>query len=213
MTPSRPPSLPAEFEVADIKPSAPGARAIYGIQAGGRVNLQGYTLKLLILLAWNLDSDDKIIGGPKWLNSDRFDIVAKASTSVPASDLGIDDVRRMLQALLANRFQLTTHMEDRDMLAYTLVALKPKLNKADPTNRAGCKEGPAPDAKDPRDTNPMLARLVTCRSMSMAEFAEELPRIGREYIHSPVVDATGIEGAWDFTLNFSPFISGQFRRW
>jgi len=50
----------------------------------------------------------------------------------------------------------------------------------------------------------MLARLVTCQNMTMAQFAQQLPSIASGYIHNPVIDATGIEGAWDFTLSFSP---------
>ena len=49
----------------------------------------------------------------------------------------------------------------------------------------------------------MLSRLVTCQNMTMAEFAEKLKNIASGYIHSPVVDATGLEGGYDFTLSFS----------
>jgi uncharacterized protein (TIGR03435 family) len=114
-------------------------------------------------------------------------------------------MRIMLRALLVDRFKIATHMEDRPVTAYNLVTDKPKLTKADPANRTSCKEGVrAAKGKDPRDVNPTLARLVTCQNITMAEFARQLPNIASGYIHNPVVDATGIEGAWDFTLNFSP---------
>jgi uncharacterized protein (TIGR03435 family) len=208
VTQSLPPPPPAEFEVADIKPSMPGASPMGRIQPGGRVSLQGFTLKMLITIAWDI-RDDMLVEAPKWLDSARFDIVAEASTARPAPDLDIDDLRMMLRALLADRFKLVTHNEDQPMSAYTLLAVKPKLKQADPSNRTGCKEGPGADGKDPRDSNPVLARLVTCQNMTMAQFAEQLPRIASGYIHSPVEDASGIEGAWDFTLNFSP--AGLFR--
>jgi uncharacterized protein (TIGR03435 family) len=204
VTENIPPPPPAEFEVAEIKPSMPGARQMFRVQPGGRVTIEGFTLKGLIKIAWDFNSDDLLAGAPKWLDSDRFAIVAKASTTGPSPDVDFDDVRLMLRALLADRFKLATHNEDRDVSAYTLVAAKPKLTKADPLNRTGWKEGPAPDAKDPRDSNPVLSRLVTCQNMTMAQFAEQLQKIAPGYIHSPVMDATGIEGAWDFTLNFSP---------
>jgi uncharacterized protein (TIGR03435 family) len=204
VTQNLPPPPPAEFEVADIKPSMPGANPMGRIQPGGRVNLQGFTLKMLITIAWDINGDDMLVGAPKWLDSARFDVVAEASTSGPSPNIDIDDLRLMLRALLADRFKLATHNEDREISAYTLVAAKPKLNKADPLNRTGCKEGAPPDAKDPRDANPVLARLVTCQNMTMAQFAEQLQGIAPGYIHSPVVDATGLEGAWDFTLSFSP---------
>ena len=94
-------------------------------------------------------------------------------------------------------------MEDRPVTAYTLTAVKPKLQKAAPENRTRCKEGPALGTKDARDTNPILSRLVTCQNMTMAQFAEQLQRLAPGYIHAPVLDGTGIDGAWDFTLSFS----------
>jgi uncharacterized protein (TIGR03435 family) len=193
------PSPPTEFEVADLKPSAPDFRGMMlQIQPGGRVNIQGVPLKFLVEQAWNL-TDDMLVGAPKWMDSDRYDIVAKA----PVADLDIEDVWTMLRALMVERFQLTTHTEDRPVTAYTLVAVKPKMKKADPAGRTKYKEGPAADGKDPRDKTPILSRLVTCQNMTMAQFAEKLKDIAPGYIHTPVLDATGLEGGYDFTLSFS----------
>jgi uncharacterized protein (TIGR03435 family) len=94
-------------------------------------------------------------------------------------------------------------MEERPVNAYTLLAGKPKLKPADPANRTGWREAPAPDGKDPRNANPTLSRLVTCQNMTMAQFADLLQKIAPGYIRSPVLDATGLDGAWDFTLSFS----------
>jgi len=190
---------PTEFEVADLKRSAPDSRGMLRILPGGRVNIQGLTVKFLIEQAWNL-TDEMISGMPKWMDSDRYDIVARA----PVTDVDIDDLWTMLRALIVERFQLTTHTEERPLTAYDLVAVKPKMKKADPTSRTKYKEGPGADGKDPRDKNPILSRLVTCQNMTMAQFAEKLKDIAPGYIHSPVLDATGLEGAYDFTLNFSP---------
>ena len=193
------PPPPTEFEVADLKPSAPDFRGMMlQIQPGGRVNIQGVPLKFLLEQAWNL-TDDMLVGAPKWMDSDRYDIVAKA----PVADLDIEDVWTMLRALMVERFQLTTHTEDRPVTAYTLVAVKPKMKKADPAGRTKYKEGPAADGKDPRDKTPILSRLVTCQNMTMAQFAEKLKDIAPGYIHTPVLDATGLEGGYDFTLSFS----------
>jgi len=108
----------------------------------------------------------------------------------------------MLQALLADRFNIATHYEDRPVDAYTLVAAKPKLKKADPSNRTGCKTGPAPVTRDPGDFTPPPF-VATCQNITMAEFADRLQSIGLVYFHYPVLDATGIEGAWDFSLTYS----------
>jgi uncharacterized protein (TIGR03435 family) len=193
------PPPPTEFEVADLKPTAPDFRGMMlRIQPGGRVNIAGVALKFLIEQAWNL-TDDMLDGTQKWMDSDRYDIVAKA----PVADLDIDDVWAMLRALIVERFQMTTHTEDRPVTAYNLVAVKPKMKKADPTSRTKYKEGPGADGKDPRDKAPILSRLVTCQNMTMAQFAEKLKDIAPGYIHSPVLDATGLEGGYDFTLSFS----------
>lgn len=210
--------VPTEFEVAAIKPTDPDYKGMtLQIQPGGRVNLQGVTLKFLIQQVWNL-TDDMLVGAPKWLDTDRFDFVAKASTSIFAAgssngqmpQVDMDAVFVMMRHLLADRFKLKTHMEDRPVPAYTLMAVKPKLKKADPNSRTLFKEGPASlDAKDPRNSNPAMARLVTCQNMTMAQFAQKLQMIAPGYIHSPVLDATGLEGSWDFTLSFSPVGMGQ----
>jgi uncharacterized protein (TIGR03435 family) len=203
-----PPPPPAEFDVADIKLSPPGATPMAQIQPNGRLDFQGLTMKDMIRLAWDLNNDESLAGAPKWLDETRYTLLAKTSSSAIGSGNGgqmdFDDLRLMLRALLTDRFKLATHIEDRPVSAYTLVAIKPKLTKADPSNRTGCKNGPAPNTKDTRDLNPIVSRLLTCRNLTMARFAEELQRIAPGYIHNPVIDATGIEGNWDLTLGFSP---------
>jgi uncharacterized protein (TIGR03435 family) len=95
------------------------------------------------------------------------------------------------------------HIEDRVVPAYTLSSVKPKMAKADPTMRTGCNEGPGPDGKDPRVANPVLSRLLYCRNMTMAEFADRLPQLANGYVHAAVLDKTGLTDAYDFTLSFS----------
>jgi uncharacterized protein (TIGR03435 family) len=94
-------------------------------------------------------------------------------------------------------------MEDRTIDAFTLVAANPHMQKADPLNRTGCKEGPGPDGKDPRIANPILGRLLSCRNMTMAQLADQLPSLAGGYIFTPVLDNTHLTGAYDFTLSFS----------
>lgn len=209
-------AAPAEFEVAEIKPTAPDFRGIrFNVQPGGRINIQGTTLKFLIEQAWNV-TDDMLVGAPKWMDTDRWDIIAKATTAVPEADnqqgppIDIDTVIQMVQGLVTERFKLAMHEEVRPVDAYTLMAVRPKMKKADPASRTLFKEGPLTlDGKDPRVANPSLSRLVTVQNMTMAQFAEKLQAIAPGYIHSPVLDATNLEGSWDFTLSFSPV--GQFR--
>jgi uncharacterized protein (TIGR03435 family) len=208
--PSRP---PPKFDVAVIKPSKPDERFQGGVNTN-QVDVKGAALKFLITFAWDLNPNDEevLVGAPKWLDSDHFDILAKVVSDAPEAAaspgqnrpvIDVEDLRHMLQVLLMDRFQLKAHMEDRPISAYTLIAVKPKLTKADPLSRTRCKEGPGPDGKDPRIANPVLNRLVSCQNMTTAQIGEELQRVASGYIYSPVLDATGIKGSWDFTLSFS----------
>jgi uncharacterized protein (TIGR03435 family) len=159
------------------------------------------------------------VGAPKWLNQDRFDLIAKAPDGVALGDLtptnnrsfpiNLDALRPMIRSLLMQRFKMQVHMEDRPTSTYVLTAVKPKLLKADANGRTKWTEGPAADGKDPRKSNPVLGRLVTCHNMSMAQFAKLLQEIAPGYIRNDVIDATGLEGNWDFTFNFSAAGQGQ----
>jgi uncharacterized protein (TIGR03435 family) len=203
-----PPPAPSEFEVADIKPSKPDAPTMGRLQPGGRLDLQSFPMKQLISLAWDINDPDVLLAdAPKWMDSAKFDVVAKASTSTngpaDAPQIDIDDLRVMLRALLIDRFKMKVHTEDRPVPAYVLTAVKPKLQKADPTNRTGCHEGPGADGKDPRIANPILSRLITCQNMTMAQLSEQLQYQAGGYVHTPVLDSTGLTDAYDFTLSFS----------
>ena len=212
------PPAPLEFEVASIKPDEPNNPncSSISIQPGGRVRIN-MTLKWLIVEAWGaLIPPDRIVDGPKSMDSPCFTIVARAPFEEDAlagsnadgwngpvwNGLDIDSMRMMLRALLVDRFKLAAHQEDRLISGYDLVAAKPKLRKADPSTRPGCKEGPGANGKDPRITNPLVPRLITCRSMTLAQFAAELGKLFPEL--PPVVDSTGIAGRYDMTINFSP---------
>jgi uncharacterized protein (TIGR03435 family) len=204
---SLPPSPAPEFEVASVRPSPPGTQPRGGgLQPGGRYEVHGFSLLGMIRQAWdvNIPPGEEIPGTPKWLNrgSPLFDIVAKVPAAAIASDTQVynDDLRAMMRALLVDRFKMVTHYEDRPMDAYTLVADKPKLKKADPSNRTGCKIGPS---QAPRNLADGPTTVATCQNVTMAQFVEQLPSIAPTYIGYPVLDATGIDGAWDITLTFS----------
>jgi uncharacterized protein (TIGR03435 family) len=207
---SLPSPPPPQFDVAVIKPSKPDAQ-FRGRINGGQVDVVGAPLKFMITFAWDLNPNDEevLVGAPKWLESDHFDILAKVVSDAPsnlaakAPRIDIEDLRQMMQALLKERFKLQAHMEDRPVSAYTLIAVKPKLTKAASLSRTRCKEGPGPDGKDPRIANPVLNRLVSCQNMTMEQICEELQRIASGYVYSSVLDTTGIKGSWDFTLSFS----------
>jgi len=199
------PPAPTEFEVADIKPSAPGeTRGQVKFQPGGRIDGRGVALKDVIMFAWNISSDDMLVGGPKWLDSDLFDVIAKApATLSQAGSADLDALRPMTRALLESRFKLKVHEETRPVQVYALVAAKPgvpsaKLNKADPSNRSGCKSTPGVPG-----SSLILSKNYTCTNVTMEQFADKLSAIAPGYMNHPGVDLTGLSGSFDFVLNFS----------
>jgi uncharacterized protein (TIGR03435 family) len=192
------PPVHPEFEVASLKTSAPGVAQRGSILAGGRVELFGVTLKSLISFAYD-DDEQHFSGEPKWFETDRFDLVAKAATGAPGGPpIEFETTQLMLRTLLADRFKLAFHYEDQPATVYALVAPKgaAKLKKAvDDSNRSGCKYSTAVS---------VLSKLYTCLNTNMDQFAARVRSMGPSYVDHPVINATGIEGSYDFLLSFTP---------
>ncbi len=223
-------ALPKEFDVADVRPSDPAGGRGMRIQVtrGGGVNFN-FPLRQLILQAYGLNNNMLIVppNMEEALQS-RYTIVAKPPAwggpvsasgpaaegpgQPPASPDDSDAAWLMMRALLADRFKLALHKEERQLTAWKLVAGKPKMKKADPTERTKTDEAPGADGKDPRKEMPIRSRLVMFQNVTMAQFADKLQGISA-YLQTPVRDATGIDGAYDFTINFSQVGAGQAGGW
>jgi uncharacterized protein (TIGR03435 family) len=125
-------AAPKSFEVASIKPSAPIANGMMmvrmGTSPGGRWTASGVTVSMLIQQAYDI-RDYQISGGPGWLTTERYDIVAKAELP----DLDRETLKVLLQSLLAERFALKVHRETKELPIYTLVVGKDghKLHKSE----------------------------------------------------------------------------------
>jgi len=138
-------SPPAAFEVASVRPNTSGMMSMrLEPQPGGRLTGTNVTAAMLIRFAYDLP-DFLVFGGPNWLNSERFDLVAKAEADVP-----IDQKRLMLRRLLGERFRLTAHMESRELPIYVLVTARndgrfgPQLRRSE-ANCAGSSTPPLPE--------------------------------------------------------------------
>jgi uncharacterized protein (TIGR03435 family) len=179
------PATPA-FEVADIKPSADAMPGKGRLLPGGRIEMPGASLIDLIRFAYGVQ-ENMITGAPKWAATDRFDIVAKAGTDVP-----IPTISLMMQGLLAERFKLTFHREEKPMSTYVLkVGTRPAKYQQGAGGRQDCNWSTLESG---------LARR-TCHNLSMPELARQLPGWGGIGIDAPVVDQTGLAGAYDFQLD------------
>jgi uncharacterized protein (TIGR03435 family) len=177
---------PTEFEVATLKPSRPGEEEDANVTAG-RIDAKALALRDLIAFAYNVE-DDWIRGGEKWLESDRYDITAKTAPTASA-----DTLRVMLQSLLAERFHLKVHKDPQPVTVYALTAGKSKLKEADPSERSTCKVSTADGA-----------RTYACQNTTMAQFADKIRGVSQGYIDKPVVDLTGLKGAYDFSVTWTP---------
>jgi uncharacterized protein (TIGR03435 family) len=200
-----PPLPDPQFEVASLRlcQGERIARVVPRFEGGGSVRAQCYPLLSIIRQAWNLDFNEQIAGVPKWLSevstATNVTIAAKAPAGNFVGEQGRQDndaLNVMLRHLLLDRYKMKVHFEDRPMDALTLVAWRPKLVKANPSNRTGCTH----QSVEMRGT-PNVAHKVVCQNITLAQFAEQMQGFDPA-IHYPVLDATGIQGAWDFTLNY-----------
>lgn len=137
----------------------------------------------MIMAAYGVFQEDMISGLPKWAETDRFDIVAKAPENTPPATLWL-----MLQSLLADRFQLQIHYEEKMRQAYVLTRGKRPLKLEPSTARQTCNWTQVEGG--------LMRRQ--CQGMTMAEFTRSMPGLGGVGINRPVVDETGLNGAYDF---------------
>jgi uncharacterized protein (TIGR03435 family) len=182
------PSPPTEFEAAEVKPdNIEGGRNEFSYQHG-RLLIERITAKAIIAFGYGV-GQDRIVGGPSWVSSELFDLVAKADPTVTVADM-----RPMLQKLLAERFHLALHDEKRPIAVYGLTATKDiRLRVGNPAARGGCRISV--------DTG---RRVYTCTNTSMPELAARLNDDAREYLDRLAVDLTGLNGSYDFTISWSP---------
>jgi uncharacterized protein (TIGR03435 family) len=178
-------SKPRVFEVASIKPNT-GSPDHSGVTTDkGRISMENVTLKRCIRSAYGVP-EAQIVGGPKWIDDDRFDINAKADW--PAGDR---ELMIMLQSLLVERFQLSFHRESKTIQGYALVVGNGGL-KAKPS---------APDAGSGINSKTSArAASIEAVACTMTALAKQLSQM----LHLPVADLTEANGQFDFRLEWVP---------
>ena len=176
------------FDVASVKPNNTGLNSGSISRSGGRITLDNVSLRECVMFAYSIPLGREYeLVGPGWLEAEKFDI---AATFPPATSRGL--VRDMVRNLLAERFGLKVHRESRNLKAYALV-------KA----RGGPKLTQSVSGDNDDDSFTFREGHVTVRAMSMASFADRLSG-SAFHLDRPVVDRTGIVGAYDFTLEWAP---------
>ena len=180
------PASKATFEVASVKMSQPGPSSI----EPGPSSLTIRHLRMNECLAWAFDIVEPQIVAPNWSNDLIVDVTAKAPGPVPEAEL-----RKMLQTLLAERFQLAFHRENRDMSALTLVVSSKghKLTPADAPGNPSFKTGKL----SLTGTGATLSQLTTFLSQQLRE---------------PVIDQTGLKGLFNYTLDINAYVTDEMRK-
>ena len=194
---------PPAFAVASIRRNVTFNQQGTGLaapQPGGRFVAIGATLRRLVADAYD---GVQVLGGPDWMDTDRFDVNARADGDRPVAD-----IVRMLRSLLAERFKLVAHTETREVPVYSLSLaradrrLGPKLRETD----AKCAQESrnyfptaAPGFPPPCGDFRLGARTLTARGMTMTALAKLLrDRVGR-----PVLDRTGLTSSYDLEIDWS----------
>ena len=188
--PMMPTSAKPEFIVATIKPSRPDApRGGYGFR-GQDVTTTNVTVNWMIKLAYNVHAH-QIVGGPAWLDSAKYDTVGRSDTPGQPSR---DQMKLMIQKLLADRFQLKFHIEKREMPVYAMVVLKTGAkitpSAGDPNAFPGIGFGQGPGVLS------LVGRNTTLDGVANG--------LQSNVLDKPVVNQTGLTGRYDFLLRFTP---------
>jgi uncharacterized protein (TIGR03435 family) len=177
---------PTHFAVATIKPSASTSGPLVQIR-GNRFATENTTVLDVFKYAWNIHPD-QLVGGPPWLRTEKFDILADPETEKrPTSD----QMKLLVQQLLIERFHLATHSEQKVLPVYALVRTSeaPRLT---------------PSTADPNGIPAVFYSPIGKLEAGNATMANLATFLQRFVLDRPAVDQTGIEGHFDITLRFTP---------
>jgi len=184
LAPAATPAQQPAFEVASVRPSREGNRREQ-IQVGpGTVTMRNVTLKGAVRWAYHVFNFQ--VSGPDWIGYERYDIVARSAGPAPE-----DQLRRMAQALLSDRFRLTLHRTSREMTAYILT-----VGKNGPKFKESTTEGEFSVQPDQR------RMMLTVQRIGSAQFVEMLSGI----LNAPVLDQTGLTGKYDITIDGAKYM-------
>jgi len=215
-TPAPPDLSRLEFEVASVKPNKTGdPNSRLGLQPGGRIVATNVALRLLIRNLYNVQAD-QIVGAPDWIETERFDIEAKADREYPpGADAPAPELLAMMRNLLAERFQLVVHHEPREMQVYALVTARvdrspgPQLRRVDVdcaaenarvvAARRGGIPPPADASNMPRCSMRTRPGNVIARGATLQQLARSLS----QFLGRTVVERTGLDGSFDLDLEWS----------
>ncbi len=195
------------FEVASLKRNTSlSENGGGGPRPGGRYRLTNMPTRSIIAVAWNIPTG-RVLGGPSWLVTDRFDLDATMKENATQ-----DELRAMLQTLLRDRFKLGAHVEKRDLPVYQLTQARPGApfgpgleRAAFDCNNLAARKAEAAAATAARPGRMLCGFTVDAGTLdggstTMETLAQILtPQAGR-----PVLDRTGLAGSYNVLLKWTP---------
>jgi bla regulator protein blaR1 len=181
------PKADPEFTVATIKPSEPGRPGKLFTVRGADVLTINTTLSDLITMAYNIHPK-QITNAPDWIESDKFDVTGRPDTPGQPS---VDQMKTMIQKMLADRFQLKFHRDKKELSVYTLTAAKSgsKITKSE---------------RDPNGLPGLFFTGPTVLNVTNATMDEFANLLQGAVLDKPVVNQTGLNDKYDFVLKFTP---------
>jgi len=190
---------PLVFEVASVKPNTSGdPRSGTHSLPGGRVTITNLGLRDIIRRAYGAN-DLEVVGGPDWIDGDRWDIVAEAAPGT-AADAPWEP---MLKALLQDRFKLQTHVEQRERPIFNLVFARTDKRLGVDIHENGCADDLSDCGRITANTNGIKSGIITGVGRTMADLGVSLS----PYAERRVFDATRLERRYDFEIRWSEDVS------
>jgi bla regulator protein blaR1 len=200
-----------KFEVASVKPNTSGdGPTRIALQPGGRITAENMSLRNLVRFAFQVQ-DFQLVGGPDWLEKERFDILAKAEHDIVPSRPGTTGPGQlMLRSLLADRFKLTIHQEKRELPVYALVLARSdgrlgsqlRQSTTDCVAIMAAERGrgfPAP-TRDVQCGMRVSPGNVVGGGFPLSQLVTTLS----QFVRRTVVDRTGLKGDFDIDLKWTP---------
>lgn len=174
--------VPTSFEVVSIRPVPPDSMGTISEPRGTEFRAQAMPLSVLVQMSFGINPNQMVI--PDWAQSVKFDIAAKTGSAVP---LTYEQMKPLMQKMMAERFGMTFHRETREVQGYDMVPAKNglKLTPAKPGATKGGSGGPG---------------AISMPSATMKSFAGMLT----SRLERPVDDRTGAEGDYEVKLRFAP---------
>lgn len=193
---------PLKFEVASIKPADPHFSGVSSSRdAGEGIDVRNISVRNLITLAYGL-RDFQLKGGPSWIDSESYDVIAKAPSSeargvrgIPATEESMDQrktrferVQERLRSLLADRFGIVVHRESEEQPVYLLTIAKTGAKLVLVSAPAG-----SPRKEEGRGHSQGFAVPIEMIVVTLSNAT-----------HLTVIDKTGLTGRFDYTLDWDP---------